>query len=274
MRTRQSFATILIGKSVLLREGLSRILRAANFRVQASVSCADDLIPNSLQRYQSLFLIVHTGGDFSSTIEQIEIVRTQYPNGRIAILADYYRPPDLIAAFQAGANGYLVDLTTCDAFIKSVELVMMGQMISPPALLSFVRDAGSGAHSEAEPRYENAPSILFKEECPTAENTAAPQLSSREQSILRCLIEGDSNKRIARKIDIAEATVKVHVKAILRKIRVQNRTQAAIWAMGNSSLTRLKDATPASETAEVDTPISRSNDVIGEGPVRIVRVAK
>jgi two-component system nitrate/nitrite response regulator NarL len=258
MRTRQSFATILIGKSVLLREGLSRILRTANFRIQASVSCADDLIPRSLQRYQSLFLILHTGGDFSSTVEQIEIVRTQYPNGRIAILADYYRPPDLIAAFQAGAKGCLVNLT-CDAFIKSVELVMMGQMISPPALLSFVRDTGSGAHSEAEPRYENVPSILFREECPTVENTAAPQLSSREQSILRCLIEGDSNKRIARKIDIAEATVKVHVKTILRKIRVQNRTQAAIWAMSNSSLTGLKDVSPASGTAEMDTPFSRSN---------------
>ena len=49
--------------------------------------------------------------------------------------------------------------------------------------------------------------------------------------MLERLIEGDSNKCIARKIDIAEATVKVHVKAILRKIRVQNRTQAAIWGM-------------------------------------------
>jgi two-component system nitrate/nitrite response regulator NarL len=48
----------------------------------------------------------------------------------------------------------------------------------------------------------------------------------REKSILRCLIEGDSNKCIVRKIDIAEATVKVDVKAILRKIRIQNRTQA------------------------------------------------
>ena len=55
------------------------------------------------------------------------------------------------------------------------------------------------------------------------------------------LIEGDTNKCIARKMDITEATVKVHVKAILRKIRVQNRTQAAIWAMNNGSLTRSAD---------------------------------
>ena len=56
--------------------------------------------------------------------------------------------------------------------------------------------------------------------------------------ILRCIIEGNSNKCIARKIDIAEATVKVHVKAILRKIRVQNRTQAAIWGINNGSHTQ------------------------------------
>ena len=69
----------------------------------------------------------------------------------------------------------------------------------------------------------------------TTDDAFAPQLSPREKSILRCLMEGDFNKCIARKIDIAEATVKVHVKAILRKIRVQNRTQAAIWAMNNGS---------------------------------------
>ena len=70
----------------------------------------------------------------------------------------------------------------------------------------------------------------------SAEEPAAPHLSPREKAILSCLIDGNSNKSIARKIDIAEATVKVHVKAILRKIRVQNRTQAAIWGMNNGSL--------------------------------------
>ena len=61
----------------------------------------------------------------------------------------------------------------------------------------------------------------------------APRLSARQIAILRCLVEGASNKIIARKLKIADATVKVHVKAILRKIRVQNRTQAAIWGMHN-----------------------------------------
>jgi two-component system nitrate/nitrite response regulator NarL len=55
-------------------------------------------------------------------------------------------------------------------------------------------------------------------------------------AILDCLTRGDSNKVIAMKFEIAEATVKVHIKAILRKIRAANRTQAAIWAMSNLKL--------------------------------------
>ena len=61
-------------------------------------------------------------------------------------------------------------------------------------------------------------------------------VSDREKTVLHCLITGDSNKTIARKINIAEATVKVYVKTILRKVKVQNRTQAAIWAMQNESI--------------------------------------
>ncbi len=233
MRRRQSFATILVGKSILLREGLARILRSANFRILASVSCADDLLASILQQHQPLFIVVHTGDDFYAAVEQIEIFRDQHPGGRIAIVADHYRLSELVSAFRAGANGYFVDVMTCDAFIKSMELMMMGETIFPPAFLSFVLDPEGNRLGEAVPGGENNQAILV-----TTEDALAPQLSPREKSILRCLIEGDSNKCIARKIDIAEATVKVHVKAILRKIRVQNRTQAAIWGINNGSLTR------------------------------------
>jgi two-component system nitrate/nitrite response regulator NarL len=60
-----------------------------------------------------------------------------------------------------------------------------------------------------------------------------PKLSTREAEILHCLTEGAPNKIIARKLDVAEATVKVHIKAILRKIGAANRTQAAMWAATN-----------------------------------------
>ncbi|WFU38828.1 response regulator transcription factor [Bradyrhizobium sp. CB82] len=180
-----------------------------------------------------MFLIVHTGDDFDLAIEQIGYVKDRYPDARIAIVSDNYRPVELAAAFRAGANGYFVNVNSCDSFIKSVELVTMGETVFPPAFLSFALDGNREREREATQSGENEHAILV-----AAEDAISPQLSPREKAILSCLIEGDSNKCIARKIDIAEATVKVHVKAILRKIRVQNRTQAAIWGMNHGSQVR------------------------------------
>jgi len=258
MRRRQSFVTILVGKSILLREGLARILRSANFRILASVACADDFLPSKLQRHQPLFLIVHTGDDFEAAVEQIELLRDQQPAGRIAIVADHYRLDELVSAFRAGAHGYFVDIMTCDAFIRSMELVIMGEIIFPPAFLSFVLGPEDEQLGETAPRGEKNEAMLF-----TTDDTLTPQLSAREKSILRCLIEGNSNKCIARKIDIAEATVKVHVKAILRKIRVQNRTQAAIWGMKNGPLAPANDKSPLS-TADANKLLSKPVAMISE----------
>ncbi len=241
MLGRQSSATVLVGKSVLLREGIAKILRSAkNFRVLASVSCIDSVLASKLHPHQQpLFIVVHTGDDFDTALKQIELLADQHPAGRIVVVADRRRPRELVSAFRAGANGYFVDMT-CDAFIKSLELVVMGETIFPPVFPSSVLDPKHEHPREARPAEENDEAIFF-----TTEDPLTPPLSSREKSILGCLISGDSNKCIARKMDIAEATVKVHVKAILRKIRVQNRTQAAIWGANNRSLTRTaRDGSP------------------------------
>jgi len=260
MRQRQSSAILLVGKSILLREGLARILRAANFRILGSVPCAHDLLPSKLQLHQQpLFLVVHTGNDFGAAVEQIELFRDLHPGGRIAIVVDHYRLGELVSAFRAGVNGYFVDVMACDVFIKSIELVMMGETIFPPAFLSIVLNPEGDPLGEAAPRDENDQAMLIR-----TENPFAPELSTREQSILRRLIEGESNKCIARKIDIAEATVKVHVKAILRKIRVKNRTQAAVWAMNNGSLKRPADNSSPPSASDVSKLLPNPLEVISE----------
>lgn len=263
MRRRQSFATILVGKSILLREGLARILRSANFRILASVSCADDLRSSKFPTQQPLFLIVHSGVDFDAALGQIELFKRRHPDGRVAVVADRYRLSELLSAFKAGANGYFIDIMTCDVFVKSLELVMMGETIFPPAFLSYVLGAEADRPCEAAPvatpvEQTGHPIIV------TAEDALAPRLSPREKIILRCLIEGDSNKCIARKIEIAEATVKVHVKAILRKIRVQNRTQAAIWAMNNGSLTQSTNNGALLSTGDLSRALPKSVVAVSE----------
>src|ERR1700753_604327 len=232
MRRQYPFGTIIAGKTSLFKEGLVELLRSANFRILTSVLSADDLPAGKAEPCQQLLLIVHTGENFNSTIEQIELFRSRQPGGRIAIVADRYRLEELVSAFRAGANGYFVAVMTSHILIKSLELVMMGETVFPPAFLSFAINPESHCAQEEAPQDDRRQIAI------AADEEAAPRLSPREKSILRCLIEGDSNKSIARKTDITEATVKVHVKAILRKIRVRNRTQAAIWGMNNRWLER------------------------------------
>jgi two-component system nitrate/nitrite response regulator NarL len=172
-------------------------------------------------------LIIDAGDDLNRIAGQIEFFKRQHPAGRVAVLADHYQPSEIVSAFRAGANAYFPKVAACDALIKYLELVMLGETIVPPMVLPIILDFEVDDMRETTTRDIGRDLVLIEAEGHRS------QLSTREKCILRCLVEGDSNKVIARKVDIAEATVKVHVKAILRKIRVHNRTQAAIWAMNN-----------------------------------------
>src|SRR5260370_16041208 len=258
MRCR-SFATVLAGPNVLLREGLARILGAANFRIVASVAHVHDVLPTSLSRHQSILLIIDSGDDPDAAVTQIGLFKEQHPSGRIAVLTDHYRLGDMVSAFQAGANVYFPKLVNCNAFMKALELVMLGETILPPELLSFIGDRADVQECHpALPERERTGDTL-----PSTGIDDMPRLSVREKCILRCIVEGDSNKVIARKNGIAEATVKVHVKAILRKIRIHNPTQAAIWAMNNSPFIWPTDVCPPPPAPMAVSPTFESRRHIG-----------
>lgn len=273
--------TVLVGPNVLLREGLARILSAADFRILASASGVDDPVLSSLPQAQPILLIIDVSDDFDTALGQIESFKHRYPAGRVAVLAHHHHHQltHMVSAFRLGANAYLVKVATCDTFIKSLELVMLGVTLLPPEILTFISDrqdrsrngraAGHNGHAaddedDADDGHADDDDVgddgeMVRTEVgtnghvPQANSSYTPRLSARQQSILRCLIQGDSNKTIARKMAIAEATVKVHVKAILRRIRVHNRTQAAIWAMNNGPFISAKDdASPALEKVPVE----------------------
>jgi two-component system, NarL family, nitrate/nitrite response regulator NarL len=271
--------TVLVGPNVLLREGLARILSVADFRILATASGVDDPVLSSLPQEQPILLIIDVSDDFDAASGQIVSFKHRYPAGRVAVLAHQHQLTDMVSAFRLGANAYLVNVTTCDTFIKSLELVMLGVTLLPPEILTFISDqqnrsrnggaAGHNGHAtDDEDDADDGPAddddgddgedgemvgIEVGANVPQAESSFTPRLSARQQSILHCLILGDSNKAIARKMAIAEATVKVHVKAILRRIRVHNRTQAAIWAMSNGPFISAKDdASPALEKLSIE----------------------
>ena len=159
----------------------------------------------------------------------MERLRKQNPSARIVVLSDRCELNAALAVFRAGADGYLFEQISCDALIKSLDLVMLGGTILPAALM---RRVGQDHEMDSE----DDPAVpAAQTEVPTLDDMPR-KLSQQETRILRCLMQGEPNKIIARQFDITEATVKVHIKAILRKICVRNRTQAAVWAQSNSRL--------------------------------------
>jgi two-component system nitrate/nitrite response regulator NarL len=195
-----SSRTILIEANRLFRQGLKHLLADTRFAVEAEFSTTEQAIEGAVA---SGLVIVGEGGD-------LQQLRSAYPEARIVVLASDFAVDALREAMNAGADGYLMKDVSPEALLQSLELVMMGEKVFPTNLAAMLLDM----------------------------NVIAPQhsvrgLSPREQEILQALVTGSSNKLIAIKLGITEATVKVHLKTLLRKIDVNNRTQAAIWAMNN-----------------------------------------
>ncbi|OLE53493.1 MAG: hypothetical protein AUG51_12820 [Acidobacteria bacterium 13_1_20CM_3_53_8] len=234
-------AAIIVATNALLREGLTRMLSAANFRIIASVRCADAHVLSTLPQKKPILLIIDMSNDFEMGSKQVESFKQRYPRGRVVVLADQHQLDELVAVFQVGANACLAKAVSRETFIKCVELVMLGGTFLSAEVLTLIhnwlsRRQNVGAAHASEGGETPASDVRTNKRVPQVGSGYAPRLSPRQQSILHCLVQGDSNKTIARKMALAEATVKVHVKAIFRNIRVHNRTEAAIWAKSNGSV--------------------------------------
>jgi two-component system nitrate/nitrite response regulator NarL len=265
--------TVLAGANTLVREGLTHILRPPKFRIAAITTKIRDLDFESLRSHESILLIYELGAERSAAIPQIALFKEQCPAARVVVLGEHDQLVEMVSVFEAGANAFLSEIVTHAAFIKALELVMLGETILPPRLLSCIdhtrlghqnpllsRDSdthvGSAdpgdeldparraseelTHNSSEPSDEHSSVSCASDVLPgklaPGNDRAFPRLSSREHDILCYISEGASNKLIARRFDITEGTVKIHVKTILRKIGASNRTQAAIWAMNHGSL--------------------------------------
>lgn len=225
--------TAVLSDNALLREGITQLLDGARFRVSQRSTSFDFQKSDSSQKAPDLFIVVID--DMSCSI--VGDIRRQFKSAKIVALALRDSRDLMRRAMQLGAVGYLVESVSAQDLITSLEVVVANGAVFPPDLLSQLSEVAV------------EPQRLLQGVQRRADGSPFQGLSAREVSILEGLMLGESNKVIARKLEIAEATVKVHVKAILRKVRVRNRTQAAMWAMQNS-VTRI----PVVEDAEIAPP--------------------
>lgn len=139
----RGYATVVVGQCSLLREGVAHILRAteSKFRVVAAAPTVYDPLLQSLERHQLLVLIVDSGSTARAMMaEQIDAFRQRHAARRVAVISDNYDLPLMVSAFRAGADAYFSNIVASDAFIKALELIMLGETMVPCEVLCGVPD--------------------------------------------------------------------------------------------------------------------------------------
>jgi two-component system, NarL family, nitrate/nitrite response regulator NarL len=212
---------VLLCKNSLLRSGLKHLLADTCFAASDAAFDETSPLPCGSDATPALF-IVDANDSNGDVAEAIRHLKVQHSQARVVVVADCLEPNTVSAMHNAGADGFCLTSSSRDVLIKSLELVVLGHTVLPSALvLSILRERASRPERSSD-------SVVAAKIKGSHLNTR--NISPREAEVLGCLVEGLSNKVIAQKLDIAEATIKVHVKAILRKIGAANRTQAAMWA--------------------------------------------
>src|SRR6516165_6474035 len=230
----QSTSTVIVGQRALFREGVAALLRHTPYKVIATAERSSELgnVRASTGSRTLVILGVDDETENASEVnENTKTLRSLFPGGTIVVIAETRSSASFEQIIMAAPDGYVSNLKSRDVLLKLLDVVLLDQQVivlSRPAPLAAAEEGDSdkranGRHSVADD----------DRQCLSVRSVGAkdPQLSQREREILLRLAEGESNKQIARLCNITESTVKVHLKAILRKITVHNRTQAAIWAI-------------------------------------------
>lgn len=147
---------------------------------------------------------------------------------RFVALADIANAGLVRRLASSGVDAVLSQDVSGEVLRRSLDLVMLGQQLFPPPPPHPAADEPPGAQAELIPFPVSAghgPPL------PKRQQEREVILSQREGQVLRWLVDGASNKVIARELQITETTVKAHIKGLLRKVRASNRTQAAVWAL-------------------------------------------
>jgi len=137
------------------------------------------------------------------------------PHSRVIILTSFGEEDMVFPAIRAGAQGYLLKDIAPDDLVQAVRAVYLGQVQLHPDITRKLMSA-----------------VAEKEESPAGQPTAPfRELTERELEVLRLIAEGLNNREIAEKLVISAKTVKTHVSNILSKLHLEDRTQAAIYAL-------------------------------------------
>ena len=211
---------LLIDDHALVRKGIEELLQSRGVQVVASVGSGEEGVRRARELPADLILLdVKMPG--MNGIETLKALRASGVGVPVVMLTMSREDADLSAALRAGAQGYLLKDIEPEDLVPALEAALQGNNVVARELVgSLARLVRGGDAAAATPP-------------PPAPRAAAPfaELTPRELEILGCIADGSSNKMIARALDISDGTVKLHVKAILRKLGLRSRVEAAVTAV-------------------------------------------
>jgi two-component system nitrate/nitrite response regulator NarL len=209
----KSIEIIIIDTNEINGEGLCRILDEKGFGIVGRYHAVDDVEAEKIGARPYTVAIVSAATDLSG-LDICTSLHVKMPSLKILVMAHSCRGQLVADAFRSGADGYVDRDISCAGLVETLKLIALGEKVMPSQLVfDLIAQRYDHGWNRGDARIEEA------------------HVSVREIEILRGLIAGEPNKVISRRLGITEATVKVHVKSILRKLNVMNRTQAAIWAV-------------------------------------------
>ena len=207
---------LVVDDHTLFRRGLLALLAAdPSLQVVGEAGDAAEAVRKAQALQPDLVLLDnHLPG--ATGIQSLGELREAAPAAKVVLLTVSEDEQDLQQALRGGAHGYLLKTIEGDVLAQSIHRVMRGEPVVSPELMGKLVAALQAPVATGAP----APAPVAAD--------PGQALSPREQEVLRQVARGASNKEIARSLDIAETTVKIHVQHILRKLGVSSRVQAAV----------------------------------------------
>lgn len=193
---------LVVDDHPIMRMGITGIINARQDMVAVAQAATGEEAIQLFEQHQPDVTLMDLRLPGMSGVEAIRKIRSKHPRACFVVLTTYEGDEDIYQALEAGARGYLIKGMPHDALADALRRVYAGRRFIPPSVSRTL-----------------------------ASRTPDSDLSSREREVLSLLVRGSSNKEIATHLGITEATVKCHVSVILKRLQVNDRTQAVVAAL-------------------------------------------
>ena len=215
MTTEEAATILLIDDHPMLRNGVKQLISMdPRLQVIAEASNGEQGVELAELHDPDLILLdLNMPG--MNGLATLDRLRQTALSGRVVVFSVSNHEDDVVSALKRGADGYLLKDMEPEELLKALHQAAAGQMVLSEALTPVL----------AASLRENRPAV----------ERDIQQLTPRERDILKLIAQGLPNKLIARKLTITESTVKVHVKHLLKKMKLKTRVEAAVWVLANKT---------------------------------------